>query len=44
MQLNKKGEGCIAFTFLRREISPVTHLQTWNLLLLLNGKLEKNQH
>jgi len=27
MQLNKKGEGCIAFTFLRQEISPVTHLQ-----------------
>ena len=27
MELNKKGEGCIAFTFLRREISPVTHLQ-----------------
>ena len=43
MQLNKKGEGCIAFTFLRREISPVTHLQHGMLLLLLNGKLEKNQ-
>jgi len=27
MPLNKKGEGCIAFTFLRQEISPVTQLQ-----------------
>jgi hypothetical protein len=43
MQLNKKGEGCIAFTFLRREISPVTHLQRES-ALLLNGKLEKNQY
>jgi hypothetical protein len=41
MQLNKKGEGCIAFTFLRREISPVTHLQIWNLLLLLNVSYKK---
>ena len=39
MQLNKKGEGCIAFTFLRREISPATHLQLWNAVFTINGKL-----